>query len=508
MWSPWTWLTSGMGRVFGRRDTSVETVDWNARAGIYAINELLYNNEVYRTRARGGALEDVLQTAIGTAYTDVNRYRIPAFFMPFREIVDTYLNVLPGVWGEQIKPAEKIDGKDINQKLADPLRRIWRASNLDTEKATFIKWCANFGTVGLRISSRFPGDALDPEAVISVDHPSRLFNFEEDASGNVTAVVLKYKIPVNEGTLEDPKWESSDVVETITKDEFSKKVDRTQSIADDDRKNDLGFCPYVIVRHKDNGTPFGDWAYRGSEEQVHKINWRIGRQDTSIDRHQFPKWFAAAAGGKPEQVAMDEGSMTYVKMTGDTRTPPIFKAIVADLNQSDAMKFWMELRDMLRGNQPELNLNDVKLLGNISGEALAQVLKPTEQAILNVRPAYDHGLIRALQMALSVGVVAGAWDLGSGTGTSQAADTAFRGGFESFSFADRPALPQTVFDKLNSVKVADAPKASKLALAKAAQGMVDEEEQLRLAGYTEKEVADILKRKREVDVIPKAGEEL
>ena len=42
--------------------------------------------------------------------------------------------------------------------------------------------------------------------------------------------------------------------------------------------------------------------------------------------------------------------------------------------------------------------------GRQFGETLAQVPKRAESAILDVRPAYDHAYIRAIQMALSIGM--------------------------------------------------------------------------------------------------------
>ena len=46
---------------------------------------------------------------------------------------------------------------------------------------------------------------------------------------------------------------------------------------------------------------------------------------------------------------------TYVQTVAGT-PPPILQAIVPDLDQAGAQAFWMELRDMLRGRQPELRL--------------------------------------------------------------------------------------------------------------------------------------------------------
>lgn len=493
-----------LANLFGyTRAKPEEVVKWENRDKLFTVNQLLYDNYIYRTRANGGALEDVLKTYVGHAYCDPNLNPIHPAFMPFRPVVDAYQNVLPGKWGETIKPAAKFDGNPVNPKLLPALSSVWRMSNLDTEKMKLFRWAANFGTVGIRITARAPIGDIPARIALNTDHPSRLFNFEEDSEGNITAVCLKYKIPVNHGTLANPAWETVEVVEEITKDGFSVRYDEVEQLKDGSRVNRLGFCPYVILRHKENETPFGDWAYKGAEAAVHRINWRISRQDKSIDRHQFPRWFAAAGGKAPTtDINMGDDQLVYVQIAPDT-PPPILQAIVPNINQAEARSFWQDLRDMLRMTQPEMNLNDVKLIAGISGETLAQALKPTEEAITSVKPGYHHAVIRALQMAVSAGVVVGAWDVGTGTGSSSNSDQAFRMGMENFEFVPTPSLPQSTAEKLQQPLIEQASTNAKLDTAnKSAKLPVSEAEQLRLAGYDQKQIDEIQLERKTQDVIP------
>lgn len=501
-----TTYANRIARFFGYvRASEAETEKAETRLGFFAVNQALYDGTVYSPNAYGGFLENVLRAYVGNAFCDITKFPIFPHFMPFKEVVDCYQNVWPGVWGEQTKPADLYAGKPVNPKLLLALGEVARASNLNTEKTTLVRWAANFGTVGIRVTAQAAEGDKPARSVIGVDHPSRLFNFEEDSRGNVTAVVLKYNKTVNVGTLADPEWETVKVAEEITKDEFSRTHDGVEQLVNGERRNGLGFCPYVILRHKDNGTPYGDWAYKGSEAAVHRINWRISRQDKSIDRHQRPKWFGAAGGGKPETVPMGDESMTYVELKPDTPTP-FLMPLVAQIDQEAAQAFWMTLRDELRGRQPELNLNDVKLLGNTSGEALAQILKPTEQAVLSVRPAYDHALIRSMQMAVSAGITVGAFDLGTGQ-TVEGADQAFRDGLENFEFAPRPAIPETPQQKITNATAAVAEKRAKLELAAAAKRAgVSEREAMRLAGYTDAEIEQMEEEIGEQDELPDEDE--
>jgi hypothetical protein len=474
---------SRIANLFGYIKAKEEDrVDYGNRENQYRVNRLLYSGDIYATRSGNGALEDVLSTFVGAQYTNVNKHRIFPFFLPFREIVDTYQNVMPGTWGEGVQVADEVDGKPVNPKLTPALAQVWKDSNLDTAKGTLIQWAANFGTVGLRITASEAQGNSPARAVIQPDHPSRLFNFEEDSRGNVVAVVLKYSQPVNFGTLVDPDWQNVDVVETFDKDEFSRTQNGKQTLEDGQRRNTLGFCPYVILRHRDNGTAYGDWAYKGSESVVHRINWRISRQDKSIDRNQFPRWFGAGAGDKPESVAMDDDRMTWVKLHPDSPNP-LLQAIVPDLDQASTQAFWQAMRDMLRGRQPELNLNDMQLIANVSGDAMAQAKAATEKAILDVRPGYLHAVNRSLSMATSAGIAVGAFDIGTGTGPENA-DKAFRDGLENFAFQPMPALPLTPAEKEAKAKADVAERLAKFELAAAAgKAGVSKREQLRVYGY-------------------------
>lgn len=491
-------LSTTIDSVFGRlgyvRAKPEDVVKFDVRNGAYAINELLYSGSVYQTRANGGALEDILRTYIGPAFTDANRNRILPLFNPVAEIVETYQHVLPGTWGDGVTLADKVNDRPIDQAIREPLANIWKASNFDSEKAKLIRWGANFGTVGIRVVARGARDNRPSRVSIVADHPSRLFNFEEDGEGNVVAVCLKYQMPVNRGTLADPTWETVDVVEEITREGFSLTYDGAEQIEDADRANGLGFCPYVVLKHRDNGTAYGDWAYRGSEAALHRINWRYSRQDKSIDRHQFPNWFFAAGGDAPiEDVDMGDSKGHYVKTVAGT-PPPVMQAIVPDIDQGSAMEFVATLRKQFRSRQPELVLNDLELLANTSGDSLELSLKAAEKKIADAKPNYIHAITRALQMGVSAGNAVGAWPIGG--------DQDYRAGRLDFAFSPMPLLPLTTSQRALQAAADVAGDKAKLEVAQQAKLLgLPQKEQWRKAGYTEPQIATLLQERSDQPVL-------
>lgn len=456
----------------------------SARAFVYAINQAMYDNIIYLPRERGGHLEHVLRH-----YCGVEMGRIVGHFNPAKEIVETYQNVLRGTLNDELQAVQSDSQEALDEPLKEAITSVWRDSNMDTGKAQIIRLAANLGTVGLKVCT-----AGDKVMIQGID-PLWIFDMEQDASGNVTAVVLKYTKPINYGTPLEPRYEDAQIIEQLNKDDFSQTIDGKEQVPDDDRKNTFGFCPFVPLRHKDNGTMYGDWAYKGAEHQIHDINWHITNEGRSIDQHRFPNWFATAGGKKPEMIELGgERNMMYVESKPGT-PPPNLAAIVPQIDHGSAMKYDAELRDMLRTKQPELNINDVQLFANISGDTIEQVLKPSESAILSVRPAYDHAFIRAIQMAISMRI-----DLGMESKLGSSGDGAYENNKLAFQFAKRPALPQTAGQLLQQAQADTARQSNRLdTAAKAAKIGVDNTEQLRIAGYTDKEVKNIQQRKATVD---------
>lgn len=496
-------MTGIIGRIIDRLALFagyVRATEWQkdpaSRESLYTINQLMYDGAVYYSRQNGGCLEDILRDYCNV--TTTAKGRIIPHFLPVKEIVDFYGFVMPGTWGEEIRPVLQDKTTDpVDDKFLATLTTIWRDSNLNSEKSRITKLASLFGTVGLRVP-RIAGaseDGSGDKVIIQPDEPSRIFNPEEDAAGNCVSVVLKYKIPVNRGTSVDPEWEDAEVVEIINKDEFSRKINGKEQVPKDDRRNTFGFCPYVLLRHEDNGTIWGDYAFKGSESQIHNINWRITRQGTSIDRTQFSNWFFTAGGPKPVEIDLGDGQKAQYTQTAQGTPPPSAEAIVPKIDQASATNYVLELMAMMRSRQPELIFNDVKLLSGLSGESIAQILTPAKKAILDVRPNYDHAFIRALQMATSIRADLGLSDMGSN------GDELYKSGKLAFAFAKRDPLPQTDYQRQAQAAADNAPRAAKFANAKALQGIGgDDRSLLEEAGYTEEQIDKMLGAKASDDV--------
>jgi hypothetical protein len=471
--------------------------EWETRSDQYAQNKAMLDNTIYDLQAEGGFREAILERLFGVTQVDSQGVRLAGNYNPTRNIVDAYQNVFRGNWGQEIKVADTVDEKPVNPALVtddSPLRRIWRWSNLDTQKQILQEWAANLGTVGIRIVAVADPDPLKRRVTLQFDHPGTIIDFDEDDRGNVTQVLLRYK--ALRGPLGERRYDV-DVEELITKEEFVQTIAGNETMRS---PNGLGVCPYVILRHRDDGHEFGKWAYAGTEDLIHQINWLISNQGESIVEHGWPTWFATAGGNAPQTFEFGRKKVAYVKTDPNT-PPPSLEPLVAPLNQADARAYWERLLNMLVDRQPEMVVSNIESLSGQSGETIAKLLIPAEMAIERAKSQYEHAIKRAMQIGLSEGIRIGLWDLGTGRGTAEAADRAYQQGMEDFDFVPRRPLPETVYDKIQSVTAENAQASAKLNLMSKAESVTNlsGKEVLRQGGFDKAAIAKIRKEKAQED---------
>ncbi len=461
--------------------------EWDERKDQYQTWDKLWANTILLPQNLGGMREIILRDIIGRDTT----LTVNGYYSPVETIVAAYQNVFRGVWGRDIwATTPDNDEFDPESKLYQTLSKVWRWSNLDTSKQVIQHHAALYGTVGLRV-------VASPETKrvrISYDHPGRIVDFDEDDEGNVTAVLLEYDELA--GALGRDRH-SVRVREELTARMFTREVDGKRV---SETENALGICPYVIMRHRDIGAEYGVPAFYGSENILHLINWRISRQDRSIDRNGFPRWFGSGAGNAPTEVNLGEDSMVYVK-TMEGQPPPALEPLVPNIKQGDNREFWVKLIDLLKGRQPELALGDIEALSGQSGETIAKLLVPAATRVLEARALYEDAFIRGMKIAMGWMSMLSLADIGIGASTQGRAASVIRDDAFAFTFNARSALPETPYDLLSSIEADTKRRDLDIAAAAEAGDDVSHRERLRIMGYGETEIDKILKEKREQDVV-------
>jgi hypothetical protein len=468
---------------------------WKFRQAAYGRWAAMYDGSIYRGRTTGGLREQCLRELLGND-ADISAARLHLHYNPMPAIVDAYQNAFWGMWGSDICLDTSAEGCSCSDQFIteDPVGNIWKWSGLDTSKQLLSHLAAGMGTVGLRVTAIDNVDSGLRRAIVQVDHPSKILDYEADSQGNITAVQLRYETLF--GTAEDQR--SVQIDELFTEEEIIRTVDGKEVYR---APNELGICPYVIILHRDDGSLWGQPAHRGLDDVVHRINYLISLQGDGIADHIYPTWFASAAGDAPKTIDVGRNKLAYVKTAQGDPTPTL-EPIVPQIDHSAAAGWINDRKEELAASHPEMILSNLKALSGQSGETIAQLTKPAATRILSARVQYEAGLRRALQIAGAMGVQIGLWDLGTGKGTPDAAKRAMREGVMDFVFTRRPALAPDLFEQAMMIENRTAEKAARITMAAAALPFVSTAEAQRLAGYTPEEMKTINDERAAQDVIP------
>lgn len=487
-------VLSTLSRLISLSRNAPEVWDWDERRTDYALWDAYYRNTVYDTVANGGWRQTILRDVLGIDCTDVSDDtdlpKLIGHYNPVAQIVDVYQNMLPGQYGVDIAVAEKVDGRDVHPVLlgpTDPLGKLWRQSNLDTEKQELQRDGANLGSTGIRVVSD-TSNPEEPRVYLDFDHPSRIVDYEEDSRGNVTRVRLEYTQVMGFGK----EARDVEVVEEFDQERFSRTYDGAEQLEGDDAVNTMGFCPYVIYRFK--GTKgFGRPCHEGTLPIIDFVNWTITNQGESIYEHTWPTWFLTAAGPAPETIPLGKGKVMYVATTVDGPTPSA-DALVPQLDQAACLKFIEDRKREIRDRQPETAIGSTEALSGLSGESYARLMVAAKDLIMQRRANLQHALKRAIMMAFSYQIANRMADFGTGMGTREAADRAWNDGKLAFSFKDQPAVTPTAAEAVQQVDAELAPRTRKLANAATLQRLgLPLEEILREAGYDQKRIDELVK---------------
>lgn len=472
--------------------------EWQARRQFFAEMWATYENRRYDSQSDQGFRE-----VINEELRDLSSENLAGVFAIFGRVADAFSGIFNGPFGApggidiEQNVSDPVRSLPVDDKLRDPIKKIWDWSNFDIKGPLSCLTAAVTGNCGLRV-------VADPEAVrpvlIRVEDPDWIKAVNFDADGNVTDVLLEYE--TTEGPISDPRQGDDLRFTTVKWTEYLGKntfwLKRDGKLAAPPQPNPLGVCPYVLMKHGDTGLDFGESAFAGSTQIADAINALICHLILQIKNTVYAQWVYAGPGDRPtENIPFGPSKLICIQTDGPGGSNEL-KSMVTNLNFEQALQPLMVMVRELKNKHPEIRVNEFEALANQSGETIAQLRLPGEQKIKRVAIQYEHYLKRAIQIALSYGVLNGQWDLGAGKGSEsaanlEAADASFRDGLEDFRFKQRPMLPRTQSElaviRKNNADAAVSETTAALNLAT----LASEEEALRSLKYTDKQIEQFKK---------------
>lgn len=375
-------------------------------------------------------------------------------------------------------------------------------TNWQSETSRLIRYGAVTGNVLIEVD-----DDLEREKVLScIVWPGQVAEIELDATGNVKAYMLEYKVyeRARNTYYIFRKEVDSETIRYYRDD----KIDRAR--ADGGQiENPYGFTPAVWCKHVDNGGDAGDPAV-----------WNITKVDeiNSLASHQHDRTHKAIEAGKA--IATDGDFSVVSGGSGstadggritpyDTRSDFLLLKMPATSSVHDLdSQFNPALADpqidrMLQSferDYPELQVQEViQNKAQVSGAALERMLAPSQAKLDRAFNNYAQQVIKLKQMQIAIA----GWRLKSGDWKRRTTQQAYFAPFDLESY-ERGALN---FGLKRSLLVQSTPleeeelKAKRVELAKNLDGLVDERTRIIEAGYSEERADEILIARRSTDVL-------
>jgi hypothetical protein len=401
--------------------------------------------------------------------------------------------------------------------LRPAIARLWQDSNWQATKDIWTRFGAVLGDVALVAHD----DARRRKVYLRVVHPRTIQNLQKDPQGNVKGYTLAYMrddpsdINPLGATRQCLYQEVADRVGGSLRYRTFKDGepwDWEDYPDEDDRPSDpvvewtepYDFVPMVFTQHRDMGLGWGWSELQADLSKLLELDDVAAKTSDYVRKVVDAPWLITGA-------AADQVTVKYVlgddedadTEFGRSRTPMVFcvnpqakaQALIAPLSISEASGYVMRILAELERDHPELSGDVATSSGDASGRALRVAREKLEASVVARRAAYDDGLIRIIQMALTIGRIK------NYPGYEDIPERAYQASLLAFTVGERPVFNLNVMDRIEEQQAkanVDAARASTLSTLR--QSGVALSSAMRLAGYSEVEIDDAVKESKAEEV--------
>lgn len=346
-----------------------------------------------RWQARRRALQMRKSYYDGSRYTDVRDklgwlwprlYRkVKPLFLPLSRAVDIDAGIVPGDWAwpdpdtlEGVTPAQ-LDAWRLAR------RQIFDWSGWVTRGVLYVHYGAVFGVSGLKMIDLRGRGEIQIEPV----NPQNFLLVESGQYDDTPALAIW----IEHRQSKDGPVEYAEVIDPQSVRTFWAGEPAGIEGRSPEYPNELGFVPFVEVRHLETGERLGESTYQKAMPLLDEVNQLASYLAEIIKKHTEPQW--VVFGAEPSELEHSGDNVWFVPGTGDV------KALVPDVDLDGVLAFLAEIRDNVHGALPELAFDELKAKDQIATATIELQLLELVLKIKRVRPNYDQGLIEALRMA-------------------------------------------------------------------------------------------------------------
>lgn len=401
---------------------------------MYYLNNGLYD-ELYDALYSVSSHEESLRALRNPAYRAVEFY--PA-----------------KLWPGRVDEAFKIEAK--NKRVIEPIQRMWGWSNWAVQKQRVARWLALYGDWFVKVPTN--GERVWLQTL----HPGTVTDFDVSERGFLNYIRIDVPQKVRDGDTVKSKMytEIWDKASQMMRTWLHDKGEMTEAAqlgkpTKQAHFSDFGidFIPIVYAPMRDVGEERGQGAFTQCIDKIDEANRMCTRLHQMLYRHNNVIWALRANAvdptGRPMPApTLDTDSDGEVSLAGEKllRLPgnSELQSLVPNLSYGDALKILDAHMVELEHDLPELAYWRLRELGELSGKAVQLLLGDAIDKMIEVRGNAESGLIRANQMALTIGAamkIDGFSDLGD-----------YENGDLEHTFVAREIIPTPEHERASAVQ--------------------------------------------------------
>jgi len=376
-------------------------------------------------------------------------------------VTESYCTFL---WPGTLPDALPIEaGETAFPGLVDAIAQIFTWSNWSSSKQVLARDLPTYGDAFLKAATRTDDAGVVKRVFMEVLRPQTVTDFATDERGYVTTCRIDVAVTVRVGGV-DEQWTDTEVWDKAALRQWRHRGNagtRLEDLGTPDVETPLSqwgidFVPIVHIPHRDIGETRGAGAFTHALTKITEADRMATNLHRQLFRFNKPTWAVTAnqidGAGRPMPAPelADDGTTpigTVSQADADIFYLPgmsKLESLVPNLNYAAALAILDAMMRELEADLPELALLRLhEMGGQLSARAAKLLLAPGIGRILETRGNGETGMIRGLQMALSIGGAAGL----PGFPTPGA----YEAGLLDFTFAARPVLPVDEFEVAQGV---------------------------------------------------------
>ena len=349
---------------------------WESRAGELRRRASYYDGSIYT---------DKLRTSLG--FLAPRLYKgIKPLYLPLSRAVDVDTGMVPAGW-------ELPEDEPKSEQWKKAIDTVFDWSNWDTDGVLYVHYGAQSGVSGLRIA-----DIREEErrVIIQPVDPCLFMLVSDSMYADSVGMALWVE---KKNDSEGEEYEYAEVITPENIRTYKNGVLMGFDGREPEYKNELGFVPYVEVRHIETGKPLGEATFQRSIPLLDEVNAMASYLADIVKKNADAQW--AVMGADPTDLAHSSDIVWFFPAGTDV------KPLVPGIDIDGVLNFVKEIAGNVRESLPELAFDELRSKDQIATATVELQLMELILKIKRIRPNYDKGLVTALRMAGRAAVTMG-----------------------------------------------------------------------------------------------------